>query len=295
MVDYDLCLEQMREEINSALELDLATVNEYAAVAQAMRYSVFAGGKRLRPVLTLAVAETMGLKSETVMKVACSVEYIHTYSLIHDDLPAMDNSKLRRGKPSCHCVFGEATAILAGDALLTLAFERIAGFGLEPGRERAALLICNELTTASGVAGIIGGQALDLQAEGRSLNPDELERICALKTGALIKAAACSGALASGASAAELTAISGYASCLGLAFQIVDDLLDREGVVEDLGKVPGTDRSMSKATYPAIMGDSAARQRAEALYRQSLICLEPLERPTGILSRLASRLVYRTC
>lgn len=294
MLDLKLYLECERDRINRALESILLSMEEPSAVLPAMRYSVAAGGKRLRPLLTLAAAKTLGEESEQVLEVACAVEYIHTYSLIHDDLPAMDDSNLRRGKPACHRVFGEAAAILAGDALLTIAFERMALYGLKSGRERAALMISAELAQAAGAAGMIGGQALDLQAERRALTAEELERMHSLKTGAMIKAAVRCGALASEATAAELRALTGYGACLGLAYQIVDDLLDRESSAEELGKPSGADQIRAKATYPALLGDVAARKRAETLYRDSLVYLKSLGRPAEILRGLAERLIFRT-
>jgi geranylgeranyl diphosphate synthase, type II len=294
MTDFERYLQRERERVNRALDGLLPEVKQPAAVSEAMRYSVAAGGKRLRPILTLAAAETLGADGDRVMDAACAVELIHTYSLIHDDLPAMDNSDLRRGKPTCHRVYGGAVAILAGDALLTLAFELLARSGLEQGRERSALQISAELAAAAGFEGMIGGQVLDLQAEGRDLTIEELERMHSLKTGALLRAAVRAGALAAGASPAQLQALSGYASCLGLAFQIVDDLLDLEGSAIELGKTPGSDRDRAKCTYPALLGNNASRQRAEALYLEAIAHLETLDRPAEILRQLAHRLVYRT-
>lgn len=294
MNDFTAYLEEQRKRVNRALERLLPEARQPEIIYEAMRYSVAAGGKRLRPILTLAAAETFGTDSGAVMEIACAVEFIHTYSLIHDDLPAMDNSDLRRGKPTCHRVFGEAVAVLAGDALLTYAFELMARYGLERGCAQEALQISAELARAAGVAGMIGGQVLDLQAEGRALELEELERLDGLKTGALLQAAARCGALAAGASPAELQALSGYASRLGLAFQIVDDLLDRESTAAELGKPAGADQAQGKATYPALLGEAAARQRIDALYREALSFLDDLDRPAALLRALAERLVYRS-
>lgn len=293
MSDFKIYLEQQREQVNAALDRLLPAVKAPAAIYEAMRYSVEAGGKRLRPILTLATAETLGTKSELVMDVACAVEVVHTYSLIHDDLPVMDDSDLRRGKPTCHRVYGEAIAVLAGDALLTLAFELLARYGLEKDCADKALQISFELARAAGVEGMIGGQVLDLQAEGSVLNLDQLEQMNCLKTGALLQAAVRSGALTSGASPAQLEALTGYAFCLGLAFQIVDDLLDREGTAVELGKLPGSDQARSKATYPAILGETAARERAEKLYWEAISFLPALDRPAELLYNLARSLVFR--
>lgn len=293
MTDAHRCLEQKREQINRALDNLLPLSGPDAAVCEAMRYCVEAGGKRLRPLLTLAAAETLGAAAEEVVPVACAVELVHTYSLIHDDLPAMDDSDLRRGKPTCHRAFGEATAVLAGDALLTLAFELLARFGLTAGRESAALQIIAELADSAGVNGMIGGQALDLAAEGTVPEPGQIEQIYRLKTGALLRAAVRAGAIAAGASPEQLEALSRYGSSIGMAFQIVDDLLDREGTAAELGKQPGSDQDRSKATYPAVLGDTAARQRAEQLYREAIACLDSLHHPAPILRDLAARLIYR--
>lgn len=294
MIEFELYLEHKRERVNRALDRLLPKIKQPAAVYEAMRYSVASGGKRLRPILTLAAAETLEVDCEQVIDAACAVELIHTYSLIHDDLPAMDDSDLRRGKPTCHRVYGEAVAILAGDALLTLAFELLARFGLEGGRERSALLISAELAAAAGVEGMIGGQVLDLQAEGSALTLEELERMHSLKTGALLRAAVRTGALAADAGRTQLEALSGYASCLGLAFQIVDDLLDLEGTAAELGKTPGSDLERAKCTHPALLGASASRLRAESLYFDAIAHLDTLDRPAEILRQLAHRLVYRT-
>jgi geranylgeranyl diphosphate synthase type II len=293
MIDFDLYLERQRERINRALELCLPAEQIPASLFNAMRYSIMAGGKRLRPLLTLAAAEALGVDGVRVMDIACAVELIHTYSLIHDDLPAMDDSDLRRGKPTCHRVYGEAVAILAGDALLTLAFALLARYGLEKGCARAACLISAELAAAAGAAGMVGGQVLDLEAEGQLPDLAGLDRMHRLKTGALIRAAVRSGALAGGAAPRELEALSEYGSRLGLAFQIIDDLLDREGTAAELGKKTGVDQGRGKATYPALIGQTAARRRAEALHAEAVSFLDGLEIPAGSLRELARRLVYR--
>lgn len=262
-------------------------------VGDAMRYSVGAGGKRLRPILALATAETLGAGEESVITVACSLELIHTYSLIHDDLPAMDNSDLRRGQPACHIAFGESTAILAGDALLTLAFEQVATWGLKNETATQAVIITRELARAAGIYGMIGGQELDLAAEGMSLTLPEIERIAALKTGALITASVCCGALAACPSAEELAVLKRFAQKAGLAFQIVDDLLDREGNAGEVGKPVRADEGMAKATFPALLGTEIARNQAITLYTEAIKLLEKLERNTQLLSALAHKLVYR--
>jgi geranylgeranyl diphosphate synthase, type II len=295
MTRLDDYLESRRVRVNEALARCLPETEDPRSIYEAMRYSVFAGGKRLRPILTLAAAETLGaaVEEDGLLDVACAVELIHTYSLIHDDLPAMDDSDLRRGKATCHRVYGEAVAVLAGDALLTYAFELLARYGLAAGHARRALLISAELAAAAGVRGMIGGQVLDLEAEGKAPALAALERMHSLKTGALLRAAVRCGALAANAAPPAIAALTGYASRLGLAYQIVDDLLDREGTAAELGKPPGADRERAKATYPQLLGEAAARRRAEELYGEALTCLEDLAVPAETLCELARRLVFR--
>lgn len=286
-------LERQRGAVERYLLQLFEPGEEPALLRKAMRYSVTAGGKRLRPLLTIAAAETLGLSGERVMPVASALELVHTYSLIHDDLPAMDDSALRRGQPTCHRVYGEAVAILAGDALLTLAFELVAGYGLAEGCFEQALQISLELAHAAGRRGMVGGQLLDLESEGRMIGLSELEQIDSLKTGALLQAAVRCGAIAAGAAPAVMKALSGYGSCLGLAFQITDDLLDREGDAAEMGKETGADQAREKATFPALLGAEAARKRTEELYYLALAYLEELERPAGLLEELARQLVFR--
>ncbi len=286
-------LERQRDAVEKSLAGLFDPGGEPALLWEAMRYSVDAGGKRLRPLLALAAAETLGHPGEKVLPVASALELIHTYSLIHDDLPAMDDSDLRRGKPACHRVYGEAIAILAGDALLTLAFELVAGYGMQEGRPVQALQIGLELARAAGRQGMVGGQVLDLEAEGKTIGSEGLEKIDRFKTGALLQAAVRCGAIAAGASPAQMKAFSGYGSCLGLAFQITDDLLDLEGDAAEMGKETGADRARGKATFPALLGTAAARRRAGELYRDALNNLDALERPAELLRELARQLVFR--
>lgn len=293
MINIDHYLAEKKALVNRALLKCLPDTGP-EAVREAMRYSLEAGGKRLRPVLALAAAETLDCKEEEVIDAACALELIHTYSLIHDDLPAMDDSNLRRGRPTCHKVYGEAVAVLAGDALLTLAFEVIARYGLKAGRAEKAVRIGSELAKAAGVTGMIGGQILDLEAEGKELTLPEIETVSAMKTGALLKASVICGAMAAGAGDRELGLLGRYASKLGTAFQVVDDLLDVEGSAEELGKPTGVDQERFKPTFPAVMGPEAARSKAESLYQEAVAALEPLERPVELLSGLAHKLVYRS-
>ena len=292
MLDLEQYLQDSKAAIDQALmeSLPLAVNSKVAA---AMRYSVEAGGKRLRPLLCLATAQVLGAEQEAVIDVACALEMVHTYSLIHDDLPAMDDSDLRRGKASCHAVFGEAMAILAGDALLTLAFGKIAVYGQEEQQATKAVWIAYELAAAAGVKGMIGGQELDLLAEGKSLTLTEVEEIAALKTGALFSAAVRCGALAAGAGQFELEVLSSFARLTGKAFQIVDDLLDGKATAADLGKPVEADFKKVKATLPALLGAEAAQARADQLYQQATKELQKLGADAGLLQMLGHRLIYR--
>ncbi len=292
MIAIDQYLAEKKETVNKALQERLPASGP-EAVRNAMRYSLEAGGKRLRPILTLAAAETLGKDEKEVIDIACALEMIHTYSLIHDDLPAMDDSDLRRGKPTCHKVYGDALAVLAGDALLTLAFEIVARYGLRAGRAEKAVKIGSELGRAAGVSGMIGGQVLDLEAEGGKPSLEEIEAISAKKTGALLRASVICGAVAADAGEKELKLLDRYSSSLGTAFQIIDDLLDIESTAEELGKPTGADRDRLKATFPAVLGPVKARSKAEELYNEAIAALEGLERPVELLSALARKLVFR--
>jgi geranylgeranyl pyrophosphate synthase len=255
-------------------------------VHQAMRWSVLAGGKRFRPALLLATGQTFGAPIEDLMRTACALEMIHTYSLIHDDLPSMDDDDLRRGVPTCHVKFGEAIAILAGDALQTLAFQTIAeDERLDP--ELRVKLIAEVARAAGTPEGMVAGQALDLAAESRDVNGDELERIHHQKTGALICGAARCGAMIAAASDNELAAVTDYAINLGLEFQITDDLLDVTATAEDLGKTPGKDARARKATFPALYGIDATRKTLAAVHGTSCDALERIERRTELLRSIA--------
>jgi geranylgeranyl diphosphate synthase, type II len=292
MPDFDQYLEDSKAAVDRVLSESLPAAGS-SRVADAMRYSVEAGGKRLRPLLCLATAHLLGIDQKAVIDVAGALELVHTYSLIHDDLPAMDNSDLRRGKPSCHAVYGDAIAILAGDALLTLAFEKIAVYGQEEQRAVRAVRIARELAVAAGVKGMIGGQDLDLLAEGKSLTLAEVEEIAALKTGALFSAAVRCGALAAEAGEAELVVLSSFARLTGKAFQIVDDLLDSKATAAELGKPVEADLGKAKATLPAMLGAEAAQARADELYRQATAELQKLTVDASLLQMLGHRLIYR--
>ncbi|MGA8572044.1 MAG: polyprenyl synthetase family protein [Desulfobaccales bacterium] len=288
-------LEERRTLVNRALEACLPAVRGPAfRVVEAMHYSLFAGGKRLRPILCLAAAEAVGGGFDAALPLACALEMIHTYSLIHDDLPAMDDDDLRRGQPTCHKQFDEASAILAGDGLLTEAFYTVAAAAPRfQGREAVLLEIQQLLSEAAGYRGMVGGQMLDLMAEGRRITLQELEFVHRLKTGALITAATRAGALAGGGSRPQVAALTAYGERFGLAFQITDDLLDVEGDAAEMGKAPGMDEKRQKATYPALLGLEPSRQWAGRLVQEALAELEPLDERVAPLQELARYLLVR--
>jgi geranylgeranyl diphosphate synthase type II len=288
-------LEERRGLVNRALEAYLPKVRGPAfRVTQAMHYSLFVGGKRLRPILCLAAAEAVGGDSGEVLPVACALEMIHTYSLIHDDLPAMDDDDLRRGQPTCHKQFDEATAILAGDGLLTEAFHTMAAAASAyEGREAALLEAIGLVADAAGYQGMVGGQMLDLLAEGRRVSPKELETIHRHKTGALLTAAVRTGALMGGGSRTEVTLLTDYGEKFGLAFQVTDDLLDVEGEAAEMGKTPGMDEKHGKATYPAVLGLEATRKWAQSLVEEAVAALESFQDRAAPLRALARYLLVR--
>ena len=294
-MDLKAYLEERRRLVNRALEAYLPAVRGPAfRVVQAMHYSLFVGGKRLRPILCLAAAEAVGGDPGEALPVACALEMIHTYSLIHDDLPAMDDDDLRRGQPTCHKKFDEATAILAGDGLLTEAFHILAAAAPRfEGREAVLLEITELLAKAAGYRGMVGGQMLDLMAEGRKISFKELELIHRFKTGALLTAATRAGALVGGGNRVEVTALTGYGERFGLAFQITDDLLDVEGDAAEMGKAPGMDEKRHKATYPALVGLEASRQWARRLVEEAVAELEPFQDRADPLRELAQYLLVR--
>ena len=256
---------------------------------EAVRWSVFAGGKRFRPALLLAVGKAFGCAEEKLLSAASAVEMIHTYSLIHDDLPAMDDDDLRRGRATCHVKFDEATAILAGDVLQTLAFQAIAGDENLPEKTRVRLIA--EL--ANSAARMVDGQQLDLDAEGRKISLDDLEKIHQNKTGAMISVSARSGAIIAEASNEELNAVTNYAARLGLLFQITDDLLDITQTTEVLGKTAGKDERAEKATYPAFYGVDGTRELAEKVHSEAVNELKSLGRPTETLRQIADFILRR--
>jgi len=289
--DIAAALRRDAEEVNRRLESLLSRyAGECPRLAEAMRYSLQAGGKRVRPSLVLSCCELCGGTREVAMPAAIAVECVHTFSLIHDDLPALDDDDVRRGKPANHKVFGEAMAILAGDALLALAFEVLAGQTAPPAVVAA---MTRELAAAAGWEGMIGGEAADI--EGESLAPDRslVERIHAAKTARLIAAACRLGGMAAGADAASLATLGSYGHALGLAFQAADDLLDYTGSPETLGKRTGKDAAAGKQTYPKAVGMEAARRIAAAAVDQALAALAPFGERAARLASLARYVLER--
>ena len=282
-----------RALIDSQLDLLIPKESdEPQRVHAAIRWSVFAGGKRFRPALLLATGQTLGASTDDLLRTACALEMIHTYSLIHDDLPSMDNDDLRRGRPTCHIKFGEATAILAGDALQALAFHTLAEDERLAPAVRVRLIA--EVARAAGTPqGMVAGQALDLDAESRDVTKVELDRIHLRKTAALIRAAARCGAIIAGASENDLEAITEYATNLGLLFQITDDLLDVTATTEDLGKTPGKDARSRKATYPALHGMEASHAQLEVVHRAASAGLDRIDRPIDLLRSVADLILRR--
>lgn len=288
-------IEAKRELVDSFLERWLPGVEgSLSGVVEAMRYSLFAGGKRLRPILCLAAAEAVGGSQNDALPAACALELIHTYSLVHDDLPAMDDDDLRRGRPSNHKVFGEAQAILAGDALLTEAFNLLAEVpgGVEPARVLRVIKIVSE---AAGRSGMVGGQHLDLWMETQQdVSLEILEATHRLKTGALITASLEAGAVLGGGDKDEVRALVEYGRRVGLAFQVADDILDVVGTTEELGKPAGSDEAGGKATYPAILGLSESKRRALELAGQAVDELAIFGESAEPLRELAQYIVERT-
>jgi farnesyl diphosphate synthase len=287
-------LNRVRARTEAALEARLPRADaEPHALHAAMRYATLNGGKRLRAALVYATGEALGARTELLDVPACALELIHAYSLVHDDLPAMDNDDLRRGKPTVHKAFDEATAILAGDALQTLAFEILAhdpALAVAPAQQLAMIA---ELARASGSLGMAGGQAIDLGAVGSALTLDQLEAMHARKTGALICAAVALGALTANAEAATRVRLDDYARAIGLAFQIVDDVLDVESDTATLGKPQGSDAERAKPTYPALLGLDEAKKLAADCHRRALESLVPLGDNGAILRAIADFIIQR--
>jgi len=285
-------LADRRKEVEAALDHFLApSPGRPSRLLDAMRHSVFGGGKRLRPILALSAFDAVGGRGAVPLAPACATELIHTYSLIHDDLPAMDDDDTRRGRPSCHVAFDEATAILAGDALLTLAFEVVArDTGLIP-EARAAVIA--ELASANGVEGMVAGQQADMDGEGEEATLPAVEYIHTNKTARPLRASVLVGAHAAGASEEDLALLARFGESMGLAFQIADDLLDETGTAEEMGKAVGKDRERGKLTYPGVVGIDGARARARELTEDAFAALEPLEDRAWALREIARFVIDR--
>jgi geranylgeranyl diphosphate synthase type II len=276
--DVDRCLERLLP----------SEADPPSTIHRAMRYSVFAGGKRVRPTLVLAAGESVGAPRESLLELGSAIEMIHTYSLIHDDLPALDNDDLRRGRPTSHKVFGEAIAILAGDALMTRCYQVLAGLSGPVGGDATRVALIREISYATGTSdGMIGGQVADLESEGKPIDGEQLESIHRSKTGALLAACTRCGGIAGGANPRELEALTRYGRSIGLVFQIVDDILDVTASSAALGKTAGKDEKASKATYPALYGVEASRRRAEALCAEAIASVAPLGDRAEALRALA--------
>jgi geranylgeranyl diphosphate synthase type II len=265
-----------------------------ASIHEAMRYSLFAGGKRVRPILAIAAAEALGAKTADLTPLAASLELIHTYSLIHDDLPAMDDDDFRRGRPTCHKVYGEAIAILAGDGLLNMAFEVLS----DPRRTKSVsanrlLSIIREIGAASGVHGMVGGQVVDMESEGRDIDLPTLEYIHMHKTGALIRASVRVGALYAKAGEKQLKSLTRYGEKIGLAFQITDDILDITGKLNEIGKDVGSDLKKGKKTFPGFYGLEGSRSRANEVADKAIYSLREFDRKADPLRELARYIVNR--
>lgn len=288
-------LSRRASEVNEWLECLVPSEDvEPRQLHRAMRYSLLAGGKRLRPALVLASGEAFGAAVDDLMPAACAIEMIHTYSLIHDDLPAMDNDDLRRGRPTCHKAFGEAVAILAGDALLTQAFRVLAADAARSDPARQVRVIREIATAAGSVEGMIGGQMADIENEGRQVEADTLEYIHRSKTGALITAPVVVGGIIARASEDQLSTLRAYGERIGLAFQIADDILDVTSTSERLGKTPGKDLAANKATYPLVHGVEASERRARELVDEAVAIISRLGPSTAVLGAIARFIVART-
>jgi len=285
-------LQSVIPRIDTALDAFIPKASaKPATIHKAMRYSMFAGGKRLRPALTLAAAEMCGGETEAALPAACAVECIHTYSLIHDDLPCMDDDDLRRGRPTCHVVFGEGLAVLAGDALLTLAFEILAQ--TLPTQKYTTADFIRELATASGSRSLIAGQVLDLESEGKSVSKATLQFIHESKTAALLTSALRLGGMSANVTASKLKALNDFGQSLGLAFQVIDDILDVTQSTEKLGKTAGKDATAVKATYPALFGLQKSRMLAAKLTQEALDALETFGEKAQLMRAIAESMLAR--
>lgn len=294
-MDLKSYLAERRSSVDEALDKHLPEETGPAgAVMKAMRYSVFAGGKRVRPILCIAACEAVRGETRNVMPLACAIECIHTYSLIHDDLPAMDGDDFRRGIPTCHKAFGDAIAILAGDGLLTFAFQIIFNKVSGPAPQRKRLMEAGYLIAdAAGVCGMVGGQVVDILSEGKEVEASVVDYIHKHKTGALISASIKAGGLAGGAGRRDLESLSKYGDALGLAFQIVDDILDIEGDQEEMGKAAGADIRKKKATYPSVYGLAESKESARRLIETGTKSLQRFGPEAEPLRAIANYIINR--
>ncbi|MCG8427637.1 MAG: (2E,6E)-farnesyl diphosphate synthase [Chromatiales bacterium] len=288
----DTCQTRVDQALNHWLPADTIQPEK---LHQAMRYATFNGGKRIRPLLVYATGQALGMEPDKLDGAACAVELIHAYSLVHDDLPAMDDDDLRRGKPTCHKAFDEATAILTGDALQTLAFQVLSRDPTLPQNPEIRLAMLETLTLASGSRGMAGGQALDLDAIGKTLDIAQLENMHIHKTGALIRASVKMATLCAPETSPDTAKkLDHYAKCIGLAFQVQDDILDVESDTETLGKTQGKDQDQDKPTYPALLGLPEAKRRAQELYQEALDSLATLDDKADPLRWLAHYIIQRS-
>ncbi len=291
-MDLKTYLATRAAEVDAALDAFLPTAKERpATIHAAMRYCVFAGGKRLRPVLCLAAAEACGGEISTALAPACAVELMHTYSLVHDDLPAMDDDDLRRGRPTCHKVYGEGLAVLCGDALLTESFIVLAQTAAT--KRYGTRDYIAELAETGGSKKLIGGQVMDLEGEGKTLTKRDLVRIHEAKTAALLTTSLRLGAMTANATPAKLEALTNFGHALGLAFQVIDDILDVTQSTEVLGKTAGKDQAVEKSTYPAILGLDASRKEAARLTKAAMAALKPFGAKAARLQEIATHLLKR--
>ena len=298
MDSFDLSsyLFSKQKQVNRTIDEIIDQTTNSSVVVTAMRHSLLAEGKRIRPVLCIAASQAVGGRTEDVLMAACALEMIHAYSLIHDDLPAMDNDDLRRGKPTCHIAFNEATAILAGDALLTLAFEILSSIDLNRIKVNNAvkwLRVINIIAKAAGYKGMIEGQIKDIAAEGNRIGLKDLEKMHALKTGALIEASISTGAILGNGSVEQIQQLNIYAKNIGLAFQVIDDILNVEGDPAVMGKDVGTDQIREKSTYPSILGIEKSKEFAKNLVNNALQALDYFDNKSDPLRAIAHYIIDR--
>jgi len=296
-MDIRTYLDEKKKIVDAALEKYCPKAMEFPpTLHQAIRYSVFAGGKRIRPILSMAAFDAVGGKGDGILPFACALEMIHTYSLIHDDLPAIDDDDFRRGRPTCHKAFGEAMAILAGDALLTEAFQLMTNCSIQStpaGGEKLMLDLVNKVAQAAGISGMVGGQVVDIESEGQDVDLATLQYIHTHKTGAMILASVQIGARLGGAEGEILKPYTHYGERIGLAFQIADDILDVEGKPELLGKSTGVDLSKRKVTYPALLGIEESKRRARELIDLAIDALSPIGEQAEPLREIAQFIIAR--